>query len=550
VEICDLPTPRVRGNVIGGKLTSTVGQPASAPAKYRFGTFELDRDAAELRKRGIRIGLQEQPYRVLCLLLDNPGEVVTREALCAVLWPEDTFVEFERSLNAAVAKLRQALGDSAENPRFIETLARRGYRFIAPVEITPDRENNVARVPATASFPAASPVQEISAAPTTPAVKPKIRLAPAVAIALAAAVLAVVGFLLWAFRFWHWTRQGETTLVQLTSGTGLTMDPAISPDGKLLAYVSDRADGRNLNIWIQQLAPAGTAVQLTHFDADTSQPSFSPDGSKIVFRSTDNGGGIYVMPTIGGEPTRLAPGGRSPRFSPDGRWIAYWTGVPNTTVLTGGEGGAIYVLPTTGGQPRRLGAGLHYAANPVWSPDSKRLMAFCPDASDEYVWCVISMHAEPSSRTSIFDSLKRQGFSIGRNRIPRVSQWTPGSILFSAVYGDAFNVWRMPVSDEGRSLGPAERLTSGTTLEASPLLTPTGNVIFASLNLVQSIWSLPLDANSARITGDLKKITDGPTEAQPSISLDGRKLAYVVNQNGHPNSAVTVSEAPSTLQVA
>lgn len=102
--------------------------------RYRFGAFELDRGAAELRKRGIRIKLQEQPYRILCLLLDSRGEVVTRETLCTNLWPEDTFVEFERSLNAAIAKLRQTLGDSAENPRFVETVARRGYRFIAPVE--------------------------------------------------------------------------------------------------------------------------------------------------------------------------------------------------------------------------------------------------------------------------------------------------------------------------------------------------------------------------------------------------------------------------------
>jgi DNA-binding winged helix-turn-helix (wHTH) protein len=270
-----------------------------------------------------RIKLQEQPYRILCLLLDNPGELITRDSLCAALWPEDTFVEFERSLNAAIAKLRQTLGDSAENPRFIETVARRGYRFIAPMEITPG-ESNVTPLPATTNVPAVSLVQEISTPPATPSVKPKIRIPSVVAIALlAVAMLAVVGFRFWGLRFWHWTQRGETTLVQLTSGTGLTMDPAVSADGRLLVYVSDRAGGRNLNIWIQQLAPVGTAIQLTHSDADISQPSFSPDGRKIVFRSTDNGGGIYVMPAIGGEPARLAPDGRGPRFSPDGRWIAY-----------------------------------------------------------------------------------------------------------------------------------------------------------------------------------------------------------------------------------
>ena len=100
----------------------------------RFGVFEVDRGSGELRKRGVRIRLQEQPLKILMLLLDRPGEIVTREQLRQILWPEGTFVDFEHSLNAAVAKLRQSLGDSAENPRFVETIPRRGYRFIAPVE--------------------------------------------------------------------------------------------------------------------------------------------------------------------------------------------------------------------------------------------------------------------------------------------------------------------------------------------------------------------------------------------------------------------------------
>ncbi len=109
----------------------------SGPAwtRIRAGVFELDRPSGELRKRGIRIRLQEQPLRILILLLDRPGEVIAREQLLRHLWPDGTYVDFEHSLNAAVAKLRQALSDSADNPRFIETIPRRGYRFIAPVEI-------------------------------------------------------------------------------------------------------------------------------------------------------------------------------------------------------------------------------------------------------------------------------------------------------------------------------------------------------------------------------------------------------------------------------
>src|SRR5947209_4496033 len=99
----------------------------------RFGTFEVDVSAGELRKQGVRIKLQEQPFHVLTVLLQRPGEVVTREELRSQNWPADTFVDFDNSLNTSINKLREALGDSADNPRFIETMPRRGYRFLAQV---------------------------------------------------------------------------------------------------------------------------------------------------------------------------------------------------------------------------------------------------------------------------------------------------------------------------------------------------------------------------------------------------------------------------------
>src|SRR5438552_5009235 len=99
----------------------------------RFAVFEFDLGTGELRKHGLRIKLKGQPIDVLTMLLDHPGEVVTREDLQKRLWPADTFVDFEHSLNAAIKRLRAALGDSADTPRFVETLSRRGYRFIAPL---------------------------------------------------------------------------------------------------------------------------------------------------------------------------------------------------------------------------------------------------------------------------------------------------------------------------------------------------------------------------------------------------------------------------------
>src|ERR1700719_3979743 len=104
----------------------------------RFGTFEVNLQTGELRHAGQKLKLQEQPFQVLATLLERPGEVVTREELRSRLWPEDTFVDFDHSLNAAIKRLRDALGESADAPVFIETMARRGYRFIAPLETRPD----------------------------------------------------------------------------------------------------------------------------------------------------------------------------------------------------------------------------------------------------------------------------------------------------------------------------------------------------------------------------------------------------------------------------
>jgi DNA-binding winged helix-turn-helix (wHTH) protein len=107
---------------------------AASPGMYRFGVFEVDLAVGELRKSGVKLRLQEKPFQFLTALLDQPGEIVTREELRQRLWPADTFVDFDHSLNTAVNKLREVLGDSASTPRYVETIARRGYRFIAPVE--------------------------------------------------------------------------------------------------------------------------------------------------------------------------------------------------------------------------------------------------------------------------------------------------------------------------------------------------------------------------------------------------------------------------------
>src|ERR1700744_5965472 len=126
------------------------------PGKIRFGVYELDHDAMELRKRGVPLRLQEQPFRVLAMLTERPGEVITREQLQQRIWG-DTFVDFEHSLNKAVNKVREALNDDAGAPQYVETVPRRGYRFIAPVAEIPGREAQGTATPLNADATAEPP---------------------------------------------------------------------------------------------------------------------------------------------------------------------------------------------------------------------------------------------------------------------------------------------------------------------------------------------------------------------------------------------------------
>src|SRR5580704_2694112 len=158
------------------------------PRVVRFGTFEMDVPAGELRKNGLKLKLQEQPFQVLCMLLEHPGEVVTREELRGKLWPGDTFGDFDHGLNAAVKRLRDALGDDPDNPRFIETLARRGYRFIGNIGIP------AATSPALSDLEGLKPDTETGRIPTkvspTSASGPRARKWQFVGAALAIVVVA------------------------------------------------------------------------------------------------------------------------------------------------------------------------------------------------------------------------------------------------------------------------------------------------------------------------------------------------------------------------
>ena len=124
-----------------------MGRPANTTRVWRFGLFEVDAANGELRRNGRPVKMREQPFRILVFLLEHSGEIVTRESLRGVLWPSDTFVDFDHSLNTAVMKLRDALGDSADTPLYIETLPKRGYRFIAPMTVVERGTPSISPVP-------------------------------------------------------------------------------------------------------------------------------------------------------------------------------------------------------------------------------------------------------------------------------------------------------------------------------------------------------------------------------------------------------------------
>src|SRR5882762_7553586 len=169
--------------------------------RLRFGVFELDPRAGELRKHGLRVRLQEQPFQVLAMLLEHPGEVLTREELQRKLWPADTFVDFDHGLNKAISKIREALGDSAESPRFVETVARRGYRFLAEVKVA-DAASVRSPEPATQPHPTTEPGDR-SNLPGKPAMFKRHLPSLAWKISLFVLLLLVASLAAWKLHSWN-----------------------------------------------------------------------------------------------------------------------------------------------------------------------------------------------------------------------------------------------------------------------------------------------------------------------------------------------------------
>ena len=328
----------------------------------RFGPFELTPETGELRKHGLHLRLQEQPFHILTVLVDRPGELVTREELTKALWPDGTFVDFEKSLNSAVTRLRQVLADSAENPRYIETVARRGYRFIAPVERP------------TSSVPVRAGVNE----QPRPARSPRLRAA---ALWAGPAVVGIVAVVLYTVRGPGEGFREPYTATPLTRLPGNERDPSFSPDGREVAFAWDGGHDGPFKLFVKRIG-SETLLDLTKGTGDDRSPAWSPHGAEIAFlRRTQTRISVMIVSALGGPERTLAempPWGDAKEimtvsylcWSTDGRWLVY----PEYNATTGQPGLSAFAPRT--GEKRSLTRAPNESLgdfSPALSPDSRML---------------------------------------------------------------------------------------------------------------------------------------------------------------------------------
>lgn len=312
---------------------------------------------------------------------------------------------------------------------------------------------------------------------------------------------------------------------RLTFDSGQTVAPALSPDGKFVAYASDREGDGALNLWVQQVA-GGKPLRLTSHPATDWLPDFSPDGSKIVFRSEWDGGGIDIIDVLGGEPRRLTKRGLHPRFSPDGSQIAF-IDVPASLETRLCD---VYLLPAMGGTPRPfhpefsiLSTGTGSA--PVWSPDGKTLLfrAVRDDDPKSGDWWVFPLDGSAPLKTGAQKSLGLPDY------VQYPCGWQGSEIYYivgSTVEG--INIFKASIDPKTRLIaGPGVPVTSGPGMKIFISLSRDGRLAYANMTAIMDAWSVSARPDEGIVGRDLRKITsDLMPKFNPSLSRDGTKIAF------------------------
>ncbi len=399
----------------------------------RFSTFELNLQTGELRQEGRKLKLQEQPFQVLAALLERPGEIVTREELRSKLWRSDTFVDFDHSLNAAIKRLRDALGESADSPEFIETLARRGYRFIAPVNGS-----------AASSIIETAPSRDRSQS---------FFLTHRIAIACLASIVAVA-VLVSAIRR-HPSPRTNTKEQKLTSNSSENSvnSAAISPDGKYLAY----ADSAGLYLKLIRTGEIHAVALPADFSAHVDD--WFPDGSHLLVSRMDPLGkaSLWSVSVFGGPPRLLASDASGGSASPDGARVAFHRA---DLTYEGRFGREVWVMRSDGADAIKVAAdNSSLVGTPSWSPDGRRIA---------YVRTALAYNSPRSSvEVNEWESAKAQSLFSDNRLTPALDWLSDGRLIYAmnteqtAGPGDS-SVWTVTISQSGEISVAPRRLTQGS----------------------------------------------------------------------------------------
>ena len=524
-----------------------------------FGPYELSLDSEELRKDGNRLKLSGQAIQILILLANNRGKLVTRDELQQKLWPGATYGDFEHGLNAAVNRLRETLGDSAAEPTYIETVPRRGYRFIARVDQVPnttdltvsddgselryqhaaDMRSELARLKQNAKFGNSTPISQPSSEPGTglrgPLV-PALRARPQImrfAVTWAGVTL-LTGALLLSYLLWHRPQSHLETLttVPFTTYLGPELHPSFSPDGNQIAFAwtgGDTLFSAGLDLYIKQVGNE-RALRLTNHPAAELAPAWSPDGRFVAFARiarNGSGNGIYMVSTLGGTEHKLGDiesNGWSfgLSWSPDSKWVAFPEQGPNIHLLN------VETLELRALTPPSQDCVL--SSVPVFSPRGEDI-AFA---------CSITVNVNRIYVQSPWDREVRQSWPI-EGDFAGITWTADGQSLLYSLDG---LLWRVP--------------SLGGTPEKLPFVhdafTPTIARVGARLAFTQSlpsfnIWRLDLTAASKPRSAAIKLISSSRDQRAPSISPDGDRIAFESSRSGHGEIWVCNSDGSNPVQL-
>ena len=497
---------------------------------YAFDPFLVDAVKCVLLRDGKLVPLTPKAFEILLALVRHPGRVLKKEELFQLVWP-DAFVE-ENNLPRNVSALRKALGEEPTEHKYVVTVPGQGYRFVASVRELETLDEGTSPPPQVqTATPSVSqnggvPEEQQNNVTSAPHRSPYPRvLLPAALAFIVVAGLSAIAYLVFA----RWSRptgsSPQRQLWQLTFEPGLESEPTWSPDGRFIAYSSDQSG--NFDIWVRPVGE-GKPIQVTTSPAHDWQPDWSPDGRSLVFRSERDGGGLFVVPALGGSEGKLSAFGYHPHWSPDGSRILFFSAAYRGFVKS-----KMYVMSADGRPPREVLAGLVTEfVSPLrvaWHPDSQRLSVWGNHRQFGWsFWTVPLANGSPVQSfvdPTVATRTKEAAVTF------RDFVWLPSGqgLVFEGESRGVMNLWKIKV--EGQTLrwvnGP-ERLTTSAGVDTDIALSSNGRKLAFTIRSEKSrLWSLPFDSVTGRVIGNGEPITNAGMDAlQPGLSQDGRKLIF------------------------